>query len=137
MVGGTHSQFHLKAREVKFKKERVRVGLDLFEAAQSSKNLNKKTPQLSCLSPNCSLSRVYKCMRFSHCEELTLVDQTKLSLLKMKHNAENACVNRMWQLGFSDRKGSLKFNVKSPRKAILSMTSLIRISDLMCDVINA
>jgi len=37
-----HFQFHLKEREVKFKKERVRVGLDLFEAAQSSKNLNKK-----------------------------------------------------------------------------------------------
>jgi hypothetical protein len=45
------SQSHLAKGEVKFKKERVRVGLDLFEAAQSSKNLNKKNTSIILSEP--------------------------------------------------------------------------------------
>ena len=41
---------------------------------------------------------------------IILVDQTKKDTLKMHRNKENACVNRMWEIGFKQN-GKIIFSV--------------------------
>lgn len=107
-----HFQFHLKEREVKFKKERV--ALTYLRQPKAPKTSIKNTSII--LSERTLPFKPRLHTQFVHVffnivvfsREFTLICQTKISSSKMNRNGENAYVNMIWQCLNNDRKRNQK-----------------------------
>ena len=81
-------------------------------------NISSNTLQMGCWPS----SRVYTShlrMRFQHCVGSFMSMETNMVTLKSQRNAENACVNGMWQLGLRKLSFS-KFDLFGSRSLVLS-----------------